>query len=248
MKNKLRHLLLDTNTRVPEIFFLPGDPSRISIFQQKCSNFEILSENREFVVATGIYKGCSFGVCSTGIGGGSAEIAVCELATLGVKQLIRVGGCGAIQEYINCGDLVIVSGAVRKGGSSSFYVTKSFPAVADPSIVVALRQICESLSVPCHIGIVATVNSYYEGQGRQFLPSRENVEGTNFLKTMQHSHVLGMDMETETILVIAYLLGIKGASLLIAHGNRMTNQWLTDYRSAQQTLVRVALEYVSMNS
>lgn len=238
---KLTHLKVDINTKVPELFFLPGDPSRLELFEEIADEFVYLNENREFRSAIGKYNGREFGVCSTGIGGGSAEIAVTELHLLGIKKLVRVGGCGAIQEEIDCGDVIINTGAVRLGGSSSFYVRPEFPAVADPFMVCALADSAKSRGFNPHTGIGATVNSYYEGQGRS-VTSRKATRGEKIFMEMREAGVLNYDMETETIFTLAYLLGMRAANILAVHGNRITNMWLTKYREAQLSVIEIALK------
>ena len=154
---KLPHLKLKIDSRVPELFFLPGDPDRLKLFEEVSDSFSYLSVNREFSIGKGTYKGKEFGVCSTGIGGGSSEIVMVELHTLGVKRVVRVGGCGALKKEIECGDMIINSGAVRLGGSSRMYVRIEYPAVADPFMVVALFNSSRKNGIKAHVGIGATV-------------------------------------------------------------------------------------------
>ena len=165
-----------------------------------------------------------------------------ELARLGVKTMIRTGGCGALQGDIPCGSFIINSGAVRCGGSSLCYVPKEFPAVADPFTVVALANKAKQLGFKTTIGVGATVDSYYEGQGRHASPLRTPRWGEEKISLFRDSGVLNMDMETETIFTIAYVLKVKAASILAVHGNRVTNEWLVDYGPAQKNLVLTALE------
>ena len=238
---RLTHLKVSLDTRVPEIFFLPGDPSRLELFKELADDFEYMNENREFRTAVARFKGREFGVCSTGIGGGSAEIVVNELYLLGVKKLVRVGGCGALREDIDCGDIIINTGAVRLGGSSSFYVRPEYPAVADPFMVCALAKSAEAEGSIANLGIGAMVNSYYEGQGRS-VTGRKAVAGESLFQEMREAGVLNYDMETETIFTLASLMGMKAANILAVHGNRVTNMWLTKYREAQLNVVRIALE------
>lgn len=242
----LAHLKLPTDKKVPEIFFLPGDPDRVPMFEEASDSFKVVSLNREYLTAFGVYKGKEFGVCSTGIGGGSIEIAIVELARLGVKVMIRTGGCGALQDCIGLGEIILNSAAVRRGGASINYVPLEFPATADPELVMILAQTCKTLGVPYHIGIGATVDSFYEGQGRLSVPGRpvKNYleERINFLKV---NRVLDLDMESETLFTLAYLFGIRAANILTVHGNRVTDEWLVDYHAAQKLMVRVALESLS---
>jgi uridine phosphorylase len=54
----------------------------------------------EFLGFRGTVGGVPLGVCSTGIGGPSASIAIEELANVGVDTFIRVGSAGRRQESI----------------------------------------------------------------------------------------------------------------------------------------------------
>ncbi|EHC73085.1 Uridine phosphorylase [Salmonella enterica subsp. enterica serovar Montevideo str. S5-403] len=46
---------------------------------------------------------------STGIGGPSTAIAIEELRQVGVNTLIRIGSCGALQDSLALGDVIIAS-------------------------------------------------------------------------------------------------------------------------------------------
>ncbi len=237
----LPHLKVHVNTDVPELFFLPGDPGRLGLFAELADSFTILSENREFSIGVGSYQGKDFGVCSTGIGGGSTEIVMVELRELGVRKVIRVGGCGALDERIPCGEVIMNSGAVRLSGSSKPYAMPEYPAVADPFLLVALYKSAIERGHTPFVGIGATVDSYYVGQGRS-VPGIANLVDSGWIQKMQSLRVLNFDMETETIFTLANLMGMQAANILTVHGNRATNLWLSDFRSAQLETIKIALQ------
>ena len=241
-EGKLPHLKVSLTEKVPETFFLPGDPARLRLFEDAADNFTYISNNREFALGIGSCRGKPFGVCSTGIGGGSTEIAVVELSRLGVKKMIRTGGCGALRKDIECGSFIINSGMVRWGGSASCYAPVEFPAVADPFLTVALAQTCERLGFKATVGIGATIDSFYEGQGRNARPDRLPCWGQEKIEFLIQAEGLNIDMETETLFTIGYILKIKTANILAVHGNRITDQWLEDYEPAQRNMVNIALE------
>lgn len=66
-------------------------------------------------------------IISTGMGGPSTAIAVEELARTGVRQMIRIGSCGALTPTLDLGDLVLVCGAVRDDGTSAGYLPAEYP-------------------------------------------------------------------------------------------------------------------------
>ncbi|HPM20369.1 MAG: nucleoside phosphorylase [Thermotogaceae bacterium] len=237
----LPHLKLPIEADVPDLFFLPGDPGRLKLFEELSDTFTTLNENREFSLAVGTYHGKRFGVCSTGIGGGSTEIVMVELRELGVKKVVRVGGCGAIDADIPCGSVILNSGCVRLGGSSHFYVRPEYPAVANPFMLAALYESAKRSGKGTFVGIGATVNSYYAGQSRR-IPVISNLGHSSLLEEMRTAHVLNFDMETETIFTLAGLFGMKSANILAVHGNRSSNLWLTRYREVQLEVIKIALE------
>ena len=84
----------------------------------------VLAEFRTF---TGSAAGCPVSAVSSGIGGPSVAIAVEELAPLGVRTIVRVGTCGALQPGIGLGDLVIATAAVRSEATPDSYLPAPFP-------------------------------------------------------------------------------------------------------------------------
>ena len=75
---------------------LPGDPGRCQAIAQLFDRPVHVGMNREFNIYTGYLLGEKVSVCSTGIGGPSAAIAMEELAAIGADTFIRVGTCGGI--------------------------------------------------------------------------------------------------------------------------------------------------------
>ena len=76
--------------------FLPGDPGRCEAIAAHFDHPVHIGMNREYNVYTGTLMGEKVSVCSTGIGGPSAAIAMEELANIGADTFIRVGTCGGI--------------------------------------------------------------------------------------------------------------------------------------------------------
>ena len=80
---------------------LPGDPGRVPKIAALLDNAVQVANNREFNVYTGTLDGEKVTVCSTGIGGPSAAIAVEELAKCGADTFVRIGTCGGIDLKIS---------------------------------------------------------------------------------------------------------------------------------------------------
>ena len=76
-------------------------------------------------------------MCSTGIGGPSAAIAMEELIHCGAECFVRTGTCGGMGKDVLGGDLVIANGAIRMEGTGLQYAPIEFPAVADTGVINA---------------------------------------------------------------------------------------------------------------
>ena len=140
---------------------LPGDPGRCASIAELFDDARLISRNREFTVYTGTLLGEKATVCSTGIGGPSAAIAMEELAAIGADTFIRVGTCGGIDLDVQSGDIVVATGAIRHEGTSREYAPIEFPAVSDFAVASALLDAARTLGKTCHAGVVQSKDSFY---------------------------------------------------------------------------------------
>lgn len=225
---------------IGDIVLLPGDPGRVKIFAENFDSFEILASNREYTVGTGMYKGVRISICSTGIGAPSTEIAVVELKQLGAKCLIRVGGCGVLKKDINCGELLINTAAMRKGGSSIFYAPAEYPAVASYEVTNALIEAAKANGIPYHTGIAASIGSFFAGQGRTVFGVDYNDH--DLIEYYKKLNVINMEMECETIMTLGSLFDMYTGSICAVHANRETDEWLVDFEPAQRKMCKTALD------
>ena len=141
--------------------FLPGDPGRCESIAALFDNPVHIGMNREYNIYTGTLLGQKVSVCSTGIGGPSAAIAMEELAAIGADTFIRIGTCGGIDMNVQPGDVVIANGAIRYEHTSLEYAPIEFPAVPDFGITCALKEAAENLGYRNHVGVVQCKDSFY---------------------------------------------------------------------------------------
>lgn len=181
---------------------LPGDPQRVERIKPYLENVRDIAYNREYKSIAGTYKGVRVMAVSTGIGGPSAVIAVEELYNLGVRTMIRIGSCGALQSRVRLGDLVIVNAAVRNDGASDNYISRDFPAVADTDLLFAVLEAARELGVRYHVGLGRAHDGFY-------IDAEEEISSY-----WSRRGVLGSDMETAALFVVARLRGIRAASIL----------------------------------
>ena len=139
---------------------LPGDPGRCEKIAALFDDAHFVARNREFTIYTGTLLGEKVSVCSTGIGGPSASIAMEELHNIGADTFIRVGTCGGIDLDVRSGDVVVATGAIRFEHTSLEYAPIEFPAVADWEITNALVDATKAMGYPLHIGVVQCKDTF----------------------------------------------------------------------------------------
>ena len=159
--------------------FLPGDPGRCESIAAHFDNPVHIGMHREYNIYTGTLLGEKVSVCSTGIGGPSAAIAMEELAAIGADTFIRVGTCGGIDLNVCPGDVVVATGAIRFEHTSLEYAPIEFPAVPDFGITAALKAASEDLGYNTHVRYHHIGDLY----NPQTLDSFRKVDGIIFLGT-----------------------------------------------------------------
>ncbi|WP_336344871.1 nucleoside phosphorylase [Halalkalicoccus ordinarius] len=222
---------------------LPGNPERVEKITAHWKDAEEQGSHREYRTVTGSYEEVPISVTSTGIGSPSAAIAVEELARVGADTFIRVGSCGAIQEGMAVGDLVITTGAVRQEGTSGEYVREDYPASADHEVVCALVAAAERLGYDYHTGITMSADSFYAGQGRPGFEGFEASGSDDLVEALREANVKNIEMEASAILTIANVYGLRAGAVCSVYANRITGEFRTEgeSRAAETASLAVAL-------
>ncbi|MDA4124171.1 MAG: nucleoside phosphorylase [Thaumarchaeota archaeon] len=223
-KGRPYHIRLEKR-QVGSIAFLPGDPARVARIAQRLTRPEQLSSNREFTAYGGYVGKERIVVISTGIGGPATAIVVEELARLGVRTMIRVGTCGAITSRAKVGSVIIADAAVRMDGTSALYVQRGYPAAATPGIVMALSHAARKLKVQGTVGIAASTDSFYVGQGRKGFGGYFPPESAGITKRLQQARVLCFEMEAATLFTLGRLFGLQTGAVFAVVANRATNEF-----------------------
>jgi uridine phosphorylase len=222
---------------VARYVLLPGDPERTDLIASLWDEARLVAHHREFRTWTGVYKGVRISVTSTGIGSPSAVIAVEELLRVGADTFIRVGTMGGLARDLEPGTLVIATGAVRLEGTSKQYVMAEYPAVASYDVVSALVEAAEALGAEYRVGIVASTDSFYLGQGRPGFKGYMNPRAASIIPELQAAGVLGFEMEASAIFTVASLYGARAGCVCTVVANRDTDVFKADAGVREASLV-----------
>ena len=225
------HLKIKTGD-VGRYVILPGDPGRVPLIAKELDNAVQVAQNREYNIYTGYLDGVKVSVCSTGIGGPSAAIAVEALIMSGADTFIRVGTSGGINLKVCGGDLLVASASVRSEGTSHEYIPEGYPAVADFDVTRALKDAGDELSTDedgnrCHVGVVHCKDNFYGeiDPAGTAVGAKLSAAWEGYAKC----GCLTSEMESAAIYAVALLRGVRAGAVLTALWNvERTNAGIPD--------------------
>ncbi len=117
-----------------ETVLMPGDPLRAKyIAETYLENAELVTDVRNMFGYTGYYQGQRISVMGHGMGIPSCSIYTKELITeYGVKNIIRIGSCGAVRADVKVRDVIIGMGASTDSKVNRMrFKDHDFAAIAD---------------------------------------------------------------------------------------------------------------------
>lgn len=231
---------------VGEYVIVPGDPKRSAKIAAYFDDAKLIADSREYITYTGKLLSKKVSVCSTGIGGPSASIAMEELVKVGAKYFIRVGTCGGMQLDVKSDDVVIATGAVRMEGTSKEYAPIEWPAVADYHIVNALADASKLLKYDYHVGVVECKDSFYGQHSPELSPV--SYELINKWNAWCKLGCLASEMESAALFVVGNALGVKVGTVLhvVANQERQKKKLKNPISHDTDKAIKVAIEAIKL--
>lgn len=191
---------LQPTAPLAERVLLPGDPGRALLLAQA-----LLSEPKMFNHHRGLWgytgqaaDGRPLTIQSTGLGGPSAAIVIAELADLGASTLVRVGTCGALDDSLPLGQLLVVSEALADDGASRALGAAERVA-GSPDL---LERLLRAAGDDARSGPVASSDLFYDAP-----PDAE--------RRWLAAGALALDMPAATLFTLARRRGLHAACVLL---------------------------------
>jgi uridine phosphorylase len=229
-QNKQYHVDLAPGD-VGRYVFVPGDPGRVELIASLFDESWKVAENREYKTYTGYIDGIKVSVCSTGIGSPSTAIAIEELSRVGADTFIRIGTAGPMQDFIQKGEVVIGTAAIRDEGTSRQYMPLEFPAVADLNVSIALCQAATNLGKKYHAGVIQSKDSFYGEVEPETMPLAQTLKER--WACWVAGGALASEMEAAALYVIASVRNLRAGCIL--------NMW-----GSMEDTIKVGLEAVKI--
>ncbi len=225
---------------------LPGDPGRCEKIAALFDDAHFVSQNREYTVYTGTLLGEKVSVCSTGIGGPSAAIAMEELHNIGADTFIRTGTCGGIELDVRSGDVVVATGAIRFEHTSREYAPLEYPSVANFEVTTALVNASRALGKRTHTGVVQCKDSFYGQHSPDKSPVSYELKAK--WEAWKRLGVKASEMESAALFVVADALRCRCGSCFHVVWNQEREAAGLDQAMSEDTsaAVRVAVEALKL--
>ncbi len=217
--------------------FVPGSHDRAKQIAAHFENARLVSESRGYLVYTGTVAGIHMTVSSTGMGGPSTAICIEELGHMGADTFIRVGSCGTMQDYVDCGDVIVSTGTIRDGGTANNYLPLEFPAVPNFDVTAALVKAAQNLSLKIHVGLGSAGDAFYAPRD----PARRDL--------LKQAGVVSAEMESDTLYIVAALRGWRAGALFASDGNSKETKpaWGEEaFRQGEENSICIAIEAMRM--
>ena len=202
-----------------ETCLLPGDPLRAKFIAETFLD-EVRQVNsvRNMLGYTGSYKGKRVSVMGTGMGIPSSSIYATELVTqYRVKNLIRVGSCGAVSGAVKVRDIVIGVGASTDSGvNRARFGGMDFSASADFELLRKAVEVAEKMGYPVKLGNLFSADLFYHPDAEVF-------------DTLEKMNILGVEMEAAGLYGLAaehHELGVKALAICTVSDHIRTGESL----------------------
>lgn len=200
-----------------ESILLPGDPLRAKyIADTFLTDVVQVNDVRNMLGFTGMYKGKKVSVMGTGMGIPSISIYAKELITeYGVKNLIRVGSCGAVSLDVKVRDVIIAQGACTDSGvNRARFQSHDYAAIADFGLMANAVTAAKNKGIKAQVGNVFTADLFYSPNATMF-------------DTVEKMNVLGVEMEAAGLYGVAAEYGAKALCVVTVSDHIRTGEETT---------------------
>ncbi|ARA96850.1 MULTISPECIES: purine-nucleoside phosphorylase [Geobacillus] len=223
---------------IAEHILLPGDPLRAKYIAETFLEGAVCyNEVRGMLGFTGTYKGHRISVQGTGMGVPSISIYVNELIqSYGVKTLIRVGTCGAIQPDVRVRDVILaMSASTDSNMNRLIFRGRDYAPTADFHLLRTAYDVGMEKGLALKVGNVFTADMFYNDE-----PNWE---------TWARYGVLAVEMETAALYTLAAKFDCRALSVLTVSDHIITGEETTaeERQTTFNDMIEVALEAAIRN-
>ena len=219
---------------IAETILLPGDPLRAKFiadtFLEDVVQFNAV---RNMFGYTGTYKGKRISVMGSGMGVPSIGIYSYELINFyGVKNLIRVGSCGAYSDDLKLYDIILGMGACTNSNYGHHYeLPGTFSAIASWDLLYKAKQVADEKNIDIKVGNILSSDVFYNAN-------------PDVYKKWASMGVLAVEMEAYALYCNAAAAGVNALTILTVSDSLVTKLETTsdERETGFSKMMEIALE------
>lgn len=219
---------------IAETVLMPGDPLRAKFIAETFLE-DVVQFNtvRNMFGYTGTYKGKKISVMGSGMGVPSIGIYSYELIHFyGVKNLIRIGSCGAIQKDLQLYDVIFGIGASTNSNYAHQYnLPGTYSATASYELLEKAKKAADEKGTHVTVGNILSSDTFY-------------TEDTTEVERWAKMGVLAIEMEAFALYCNAARAGVNALCILTV-SDSIVNKEETTAEEREKSFTRmmeIALE------
>ncbi len=224
---------------IAPIVIMPGDPLRAKyIAENFLDNRRLVNKIRNMFAYTGEYKGVPVTIMAHGMGMPSVSIYAFELFYFfGVKKIIRIGTCGALDPNIEIPDLIIANESYTESNFAySYNGDPTHYAYPSKELTSHIIKKSKEMNLKVHVGSVMCTEQF------GFYSDNEHV----LKRVPEYTHLLGEEMETFALFHIANSFEKESAAILTVVDSKYKEEFLTpeERQNSLNQMITLALESI----
>lgn len=228
------HISVKEQGIIAETILLPGDPLRAKYIAENFLENPIqFNAVRNVLGFTGTYKGKKISVMGTGMGMPSIGIYSYELIHFyGVKNLIRVGSCGSIQDDVKVRDIVIgMSASTNSNYAKQFSLPGEYAPTASWKLLNLAVNASKNKGIDPKVGNILSSDIFYEDNPEDW-------------KKWSKMGVLSIEMEAAALYMNAARAGVNALCILTVSDSLVTQEATTaeERQTSFTQMMEIALD------
>ncbi len=228
------HINVSEQGIIAETVLMPGDPLRAKFIAETYLDNPVEFNNvRNMSGYTGSYKGKKISIMGSGMGMPSIGIYSYELIHFyGVKNIIRIGSCGAIQEDIKIRDIVIgLSASTNSNYASQYELPGTFAPTASWTLAKKAVDIAQSKGIPTRVGNILSSDIFYD-------------DDPDTWRKWARMGVLAIEMEAAALYMNAARAGANALCILTVSDSLVSHEITTaeERQTSFTNMMEIALE------
>ena len=219
---------------IADTVIMPGDPLRAKLIAEKyLKNYKQVNTIRNMFAYTGYYKDKLVTIMGSGMGMPSIGIYSYELyKEYNVKNIIRIGTCGAYTKDLDLYDVILVNAAYSDSTYAKVQNNSDDTLIeASQALNLYIKNTSDELNKHLSIANIYSSDVFYK-------------ENDNYKEIYDKYGCLGVEMESFALFHNAKILNKRAACLLTVTDNFETNKKIdaTDRQNSLTNMIEIALE------